>query len=317
MSVLVHVDTDLGTDPDDVCALVMLLGCPDVDVVGVTTCADRDGTRAARVEHCLALLGRSDIPVAAGASGSLSHGDAADPVVDARYWPAEASRRAPTAQPSRAGSTGLLAAGVDAGAVVVAIGPYTNLAALGRQRPGALARARVVVMGGWVDPPGAGLPAWGPARDYNVQWDVQAAREVFAAAGDLTLSTLPVSLKVPLRRRDLAALRDLGAMGEMIARQSEAHAEDSGKGTLGSAHDGLPDDLLNFHYDPLACAVAVGWPGARVEDRRLGLTMEGPALRMADDEHGRTVHVVTDVDGTAFTEMWLAAVARACGRART
>jgi hypothetical protein len=31
------------------------------------------------------------------------------------------------------------------------------------------------------------------------------------------------------------------------------------------AHPGLPDDLLNFQYDPVACAVAAGWPGRAVE----------------------------------------------------
>jgi hypothetical protein len=33
----VHLDTDLGSDTDDLCALAMLLGWPDVEVVGVTT----------------------------------------------------------------------------------------------------------------------------------------------------------------------------------------------------------------------------------------------------------------------------------------
>ncbi len=32
--VLVHLDTDIGGDPDDVCALAMLLGWPDVEIVG-------------------------------------------------------------------------------------------------------------------------------------------------------------------------------------------------------------------------------------------------------------------------------------------
>jgi purine nucleosidase len=314
VSVLVHLDTDLGTDPDDVCALAMLLGWRGVEVVGVTTCADRGGMRAAYVEHCLRLLGRSDVRVAVGAPASLSHPDVADPVVDTRYWPAEVSPRASLPGPSPTDAGAVLAASVEAGAVLVAIGPYTNLAELERQQPGVLADARVVAMGGWLDPPDAGLPAWGPDRDYNVQWDVQAAREVFAAAGDLTLSTLPVSLKVPLRRRDLAALRDMGPIGRLIARQSEAHAEDSGKRALGPAHALLPDDLLNFHYDPLTCAVAVGWPGAVVERRRLSIAMEGPVLRMVDDEDGRPVHVVTDVDPRTFTKVWLAADARACAR---
>jgi purine nucleosidase len=312
VTVLVHLDTDLGSDPDDVCALTMLLGWPEVEVVAVTTSADRTGLRAAYVEHCLALTGRRDIPVAVGAGESLSHERPADPVAGPPHWPPEVTPR--RSAPDEA--THLLARSLDLGAVVVAIGPYTNLAILERQRPGALAGSRVVVMGGWVDPPEAGLPAWGPARDYNVQWDVEAAREVFEASADLTLSTLPVSLKVPLRRRDLPALRAFGPMGELLARQSEAHAKDSGKSALGPAHEGLPDDLVNFHYDPLACAVATGWPEAVVEDRCLCLAMDGSVLRTVEDKHGKTVRVVADVDAAAFTDIWLTAVERACARAR-
>jgi hypothetical protein len=32
---------------------------------------------------------------------------------------------------------------------------------------------------------------------------------------------------------------------------------------LGRAHAGLPDDIVNFHHDPLTCAVALGWAGCR------------------------------------------------------
>jgi purine nucleosidase len=306
--VRVHLDTDLGTDPDDACALTMLLGWPHVDVVGVTTSSDPGGQRAAYVEHCLRLLGRPDIPVVAGAEGSLSHHEHAAPV--ARYWPGVV-----TARPAAgASATDALMHSIEEGAVVVAIGPYTNLAVLERERPGALRRTRVVVMGGWVGPPAEGLPAWGPERDYNVQWDTQAAEVVLRCAGDLTWSTLPASLQVPLRRRDLDPLRALGPMAELLARQSEEHGHDSGKSRLGPAHPGLPDDLVNFHYDPLACAVAVGWPGALVEQRRLRAAMEGPVLRLVEDTHGRPAKVVTDVDGEAFADAWLSAVRRACAR---
>ena len=36
----VHVDTDFGGDPDDACAVAMLLGWPDVEIVGITTNLD-------------------------------------------------------------------------------------------------------------------------------------------------------------------------------------------------------------------------------------------------------------------------------------
>jgi inosine-uridine nucleoside N-ribohydrolase len=45
----IHLDTDLGSDTDDACALVMLLGWPDVEITGITTVADSEGRRAASV----------------------------------------------------------------------------------------------------------------------------------------------------------------------------------------------------------------------------------------------------------------------------
>jgi len=311
--VRVHLDTDIGSDPDDACALAMLLGWPDVDVVGLTTTVDPGGRRAAYAGYCLDLLGRDDVPVVAGASRALTpDAPPARKVDDEDLWPAGIADR-----PAPAGAaTDLLLRSVDQGATLVAIGPYTNLALLERARPGSLARVPVVLMGGWVRPPTPGLPPWGPERDWNMQADPVSAQEVVEACADLTLSTLPVSLQVPLRGRDLPALRALGPIGDLFARQIDRHAATSGKGGLGPAHEGLPDDLVNFHYDPLACAVALGWDGVTVEQMRLRVALEDAGVRLCEDPDGHAIRVVTAADGDAFTQTWLQAVRTACERAR-
>ena len=58
MTRLIHVDTDIGGDTDDLCALVMLLGWPDVEVTGVTTSTEVDGVRAGFARYVLQLAGR-------------------------------------------------------------------------------------------------------------------------------------------------------------------------------------------------------------------------------------------------------------------
>jgi hypothetical protein len=63
---------------------------------------------------------------------------------------------------------------------------------------------------------------------------------------------------------------------------------------LGRAGAGLPDDLLNFPYDPVACAVTAGWNGAVVEAQRLRPEMEGDVLRFQLNQDGRLVWVVID-----------------------
>jgi hypothetical protein len=153
---LVHLDTDLGGDTDDACALALLLGQAGVEVAGITTVADRTGRRAGCARHCLRLAGRDGIPVIAGAGRSM------------------------TAQ---------------------------------------------------------------------------------------------------LRAADLPRLRAAGPLGELLARQGEAHGQDFQMTQLGRLHAGLPDDLLNVHYDPVACAVAVGWPGATVAEIRLQLVRDGELVR--------------------------------------
>ena len=36
----IHLDTDLGGDTDDACALAMLLGWHEAEITGITTVAD-------------------------------------------------------------------------------------------------------------------------------------------------------------------------------------------------------------------------------------------------------------------------------------
>lgn len=302
----VHLDTDLGSDPDDACALVMVAGWADVSVTGITTVIDEGGYRAGCVQHYLDLLGRSGVPLAAGAGASMT--TLASPVGtqdDDRYWPSPVPVR-----PSPPGAAlDLLLASVRQGATVVAIGPVTNLALLAVACPGALRDVPVVAMGGWVRPPAEGLPQWGPERDWNVQCDTRAVEILLACGARLTFVTLPATLAAHLRSADLLRLRASGAAGGLLARQSEVHAAESGKAGLGPGHAALPDDLLNFHYDPVTCAVALGWPAAVTESVRVRPALrEDGVLTLRPDPDGVLVDVVTEVDGGAFSQLWLAAV---------
>jgi purine nucleosidase len=299
-----HLDTDLGSDTDDLCALAMLLGWPEVELTGITTVNDPGGIRAGYVAYASELAGRSDIPVAAGAEGSL--GGFMVPLAFPDYWPAPIVRR-----PSAAGAAlRVLADSVDAGATVVAIGPYTNLAAFEAWRPGALRDTGTVVMGGHVPPAGDGLPPWGMRDDFNVQQDAMAARIVLDRCAP-TVVPVPTCLRATLRRRDLPRLRAAGALGELLADQGERHAIDNGRTELPADYPALPEDLLNFQYDPLACAVAAGWSGVEISELGVALSDDGALLRMELDERASPMRIVTDVDAESFSDVWLEAVERA------
>ena len=140
-----------------------------------------------------------------------------------------------------------------------------------------------------------------------MQWDTHAA-EVVAATAQLTMVTLPATLSAHLSRADLPRLRAAGPLGQLLAQQGEAHGQANQMEKLGREHSGLPDDLLNFHDDPVDCAVAVGWSGATVEEVRLKAVQRNDALSLLPHPEGRSIKVVLDVDGAAFRETWLSAV---------
>ncbi|HEV7655267.1 MAG TPA: nucleoside hydrolase [Mycobacteriales bacterium] len=294
----VHLDTDFGGDTDDACALAYLLGRADVELTGVTTVADRDGMRAAYVRHLLSLAGRH-VPVAAGAALSMTTGRRADP--EYGDWPLHRRR------PGKPGAAlDLLDRSIAAGATVIGIGPCTTLALYELTRPGRLRNP--VLMAGWLDPPADGLPPWGPDMDFNNQWD-RRAFELLLRTGP-TLVTLPATLATWIREADLPRLRSAGPVGTLLAHQVAAHGARHDMADLAAAHPALPADLLNFQYDPAACAVALGWDGVTAEVTRVRLGADGALVR---DPAGLPVKVVTAVDGPAFAAHWIETV-EAVGR---
>lgn len=308
-----HIDTDFAGDPDDACALAMVLGWPGIEIVGITTTADPDGRRAGYVRRFLELAGRLDIPVAVGAGRSTTTdrlmGDLPD---HERYWDVPIAPAPIVAD----AAVDLLARSIDQGATIAAIGPYTNFALLEQAHPGRLSGAPVVAMGGWIRPPAQGLPPWGPEMDWNVQCDIQAAR-ILAATADLTLCLLPVAIAATLRRADLPRVAASGPLGALLARQSVAYANDQGFAELGRSHLGLPDDLVNFHWDPVACAVAMGWAGADIEQVSLRAMQDGDVLRFEVHDEGYRTRVLAGIDTASFTDTWINAVEAAQHATRT
>jgi inosine-uridine nucleoside N-ribohydrolase len=306
----VHLDTDFGGDPDDACALALLLGSSDAELVGITTNLEVDGQRAGCAAHYLRLADRTDVPVVAGAGASLTTMRTYAPTFgDTRYW---ADPVAPL--PSAPGAAlDALHASIEHGATVIAIGAFTNLALLEVGRPGTLRDVPIVAMAGWLpDQATAGFPAWGAAMDWNVQCDARAAAIVFDAAPALTLVTLPAAMHAQLRASQLPTLRAAAPIGNLLATQSEQHALDNDFAALASAHERLADDLVNFHWDPVTAAVALGWPVATTETMTLVGELRDEHFEFRPSPNGRPTRVVTAVDADAFDEQWLNAIRATC-----
>lgn len=299
----IHIDTDVGGDMDDVCALCMALSSSNIDLVGVTTEQEFDGIRAGMVRRLLALAGRNDVPIAAGAEvdaigyrfrpGMPAETDNWDVPITQEPGPLDAA-------------LDLLADSIRCGATIVAIGSCANLALLERRTPGILAGARLVLMGGLVDPVRPGFPPWDYTSDWNFQQHVESALIVLGASDPL-LVPLAVTVETALRRRDLAALLASPPFGPLIARQAEVHDAEYHHDDLAKTCARVPIDLINFLHDPLAVAIAAGWRhGVVIEHVPVVTTVEDSWLRMRRNPSGRPIRVVTAVDGPRFDAHWLA-----------
>jgi pyrimidine-specific ribonucleoside hydrolase len=216
----------LDCDPgiDDMVAILVAGASPDIDLLGVTTVGGNVGlaatTRNARA--VLALAGRPEVPVAAGAERSLVrvterggqdvHGD--DGLGGVRLAEPDVP-----ADPRHA--VDFLASMIDSAGepvTLVATGPLTNVALLYARHPSMAARlARIVVMGGSI---GAGNVT--PAAEFNIWFDPEAAYRVLTSPGldpavPVTLIGLDVTYRATFSGTDLDTLRARGRIGALVA----------------------------------------------------------------------------------------------------
>jgi inosine-uridine nucleoside N-ribohydrolase len=75
---------------------------------------------------------------------------------------------------------------------------------------------------------------------------------------------------------------------------------------IGQTCPRLPEDIVNFLHDPLACAIALGWSeGVTIDDVPLTVEIKDGWLVQRVDDSGQRTRVVTRVDGNNFSEFWL------------
>jgi purine nucleosidase len=305
----VHLDTDLGGDIDDLCALAMLLSWEEVEITGITTVAESNGRRAGYVRHVLEMEGRQAIPVAAGADvaqGYYRYAELGYPDEE-RYWSQQITSL--PGQPEDA--VQLLKQSIEQKATIIAIGPFTNLYLLDLQYPGILKQAELYLMGGYVYPIRPGFPDWENDMDWNIQVDVHSARHVIENSNPV-LIPLTVTVETALQRAFLDALKEAGSLGRLIAQQAEAFAADEqNEKRIGETCEGLPNDIINFLHDPLACAIALGYDdGVEIQKISLRLEEKDGFLYERIDPTRQAVRLVTSIDGPRFNKFWLDKILR-------
>lgn len=244
---------DCDTGIDDSMALTYLLASPEIQLLGVgTVSGNTNSAQAAR--NTLSLLqlgGRGDVPVAVGAadpqvgtySGAVPHIHGHNGIGDITVPDAE--------RPATVGDAAdlliQLAADHPGELRVLTTGPLTNIAEALRREPRLPSLVKdITIMGGAAHVSGN----VSPVAEANVFNDPEAAAEVFAAAWDITLVPLDVTMAHNLEESDRQALLDSGrplsvALGEMLDLYFEFHVATYGR-------------RCSAVHDPLAAAIAVG-----------------------------------------------------------
>lgn len=197
----VMLDTDIGSDVDDLLALALIVGEPDIDLLGVTTAYGDVDLRARIAKRALRLLGRDDVPVHAGTARPRSGrevwsgGHEGDGMADLD---------SEEIQPGNGVDALIEAAGRHAGSLtVVAIGPLTNIAEAIDRNPSWPTNVRqLVVMGGEFM---LGAP------EHNVRCDVDAALRVLASGIPSLYVGLDVTTTVTFDVDDLNAVTYTGS----------------------------------------------------------------------------------------------------------
>jgi inosine-uridine nucleoside N-ribohydrolase len=215
----------LDTDPgiDDAMAILFALASPDLELLGVTTVFGNVAVErtAQNALHILAVGGRPDIPVVAGAAQPLVrppfpisgfHGS--DGLGNLHLPPPDRSVAAHAGH--AAGFIADMVLARPGEITLIAVGPLTNLA-LALQREPRLSSAvrQVILMGGAVLCPGNITPV----AEANIYHDPEAARLVFGAGWPVTLVGLDVTMQTCQTADDLEALGRVGTpAASFIAR---------------------------------------------------------------------------------------------------
>ena len=232
----------LDCDPghDDAIALLLALASPELELRAVTTVAGNQtlAKTTANALRVLELAGRTEIPVAAGADRPLVRAPRVAAEVHGETGLDGTDLPPPTTRTADAHAVDVLAELVP-GAVLVAVGPLTNVALLLARHPEARPE-RIVLMGGAIAEGNVT-----PAAEFNVWADPEAARRVFESGIALTMVGLDVTHRALVTDEHAERLRGSGRVGRAVAELLDFY---------GAFHH----RIYNFAGSPIHDAVAVG-----------------------------------------------------------
>ena len=213
----VIIDTDIGTDVDDLLALVFIAKAPELCLEGITTVHGDTLLRAKIARIACQRIGIPELPIAPGTSETLSGhqiswaGHEGDGISGLDSAPVD---RNDSAQQFLLDQSEKYSGELE----ILAIGPLTNLAKAVICCPDFKSHVkRLYLMGGayWLD-----------YSEHDIETDVLAAKIVFESGMPITAIGLDVTLRVWLTEREVEQLRHLpNGLGPLLEGANQTMVE--------------------------------------------------------------------------------------------
>jgi inosine-uridine nucleoside N-ribohydrolase len=300
----------LDCDPghDDAVAILLALANPAIDLVAITTVAGNQ-TLARTTENArrvLALAGRTDVPVAAGADRPLTRELVVAPDIHGASGIDGAELPEPVVATDPRGALRLIGDELTPDTVLVATGPLTNVAAVLAQ--GGTPR-EIVWMGGAI-----ALGNVTPAAEFNAFVDPEAAAAVVASGIPLTIVPLDLTHQICATPE---VQERIGALGTPLATA-----------VLGLLRffESTYRDVFGMPHPPVHDPATIAWLIDRTlfggDRRHVAIETEGryTAGMTVVDVHGKlglepNALVLTRVDAAGFWDLVIEAL-RQLGESR-
>lgn len=295
----VLLDTDIGSDVDDVLALGLILASPqELSLIAVTTVCGDTQLRAQIAAGMLARAGRSDIEVCAGATRPLLRAPERFAWFghEKRGLPKELLELGREAAPERIVRAAREFPDLD----LIMIGPLTNLARALVLDPELPRKVRsVAIMGGHIRQVMIGSYVCAPGIDYNLCSDPEATMAVLGAGFSITLVAADVTLQTWINSRDVEGLEAAGPMAQFMAEQVRIWSPVQ-RALFTGIGGTLVSDNEAFLHDPLTVQALIDPSAIRFETLRILPTIQDGVLRTLeispDIEVGCDMNVATSVE---------------------
>ncbi len=301
------LDTDPGVD--DALAIMLALGSPELDVMGICTVSGNvplsAGTRNA--QGLLQLLERTEIPIFAGADTPLKR----DPVFATEVHGESGMGQAVLPEPAldvRGNAVDFLVQTLSeqpGEITIIAVGPLTNLALAEQRQPGILQKVKqVIVMGGAIAETGNSTPV----AEFNFYADPHAAHTVIHSDATLLLVPLDATRQVVLSETDIenqiAPLKTVASQFVVEAVQNVL-----------ALYRQLGREPIVYLHDPLAVGAAIAPELLRSETLYIDIETSGDLTlgQVVTDRRGlpppyrlgKPVNCAMHVNAEAFLSLFL------------